>query len=209
MTSDNPSNPQQISFNGELVRKGTHLFALTIPGGYYFLDLSKSQMLTIMVSITLLMILIDISRIRQWAFWRNFAQQFWAPIIRKHEHDGDFTGATYILLSVCFTVALFAKPIAIAALAFIMVGDTFAALIGRRFGRHRFGNKSIEGSSACLVGTLLVAFITPQLAISVAVFGALVATVVEALPLKIDDNLSVPLISGLAMTILQKIILSM
>jgi len=102
-------------------------------------------------------------------------------MIRVHEAGGDFTGATYILFSSACTIALFDKPIAIAALAFIIVGDTLAALVGRLYGRHRFGRKSIEGSLGCLAGTLLVAFLTPQLQLEVAVPGAVVATVAEAL----------------------------
>ncbi len=121
---------------------------------------------------------------------------------------GDFTGATYILLSVCLTVALYDKPIAIAAIAFIIVGDTLAALIGRRFGRHRFGNKSVEGSLACLAGTVIVAVIVPDLPIGIRLFGAVVATIVEALPLNIDDNITVPILSGLSMTLLDKTLIS-
>jgi dolichol kinase len=132
-------------------------------------------------------------------------------MIRDHEANGDFTGATYILLSVCFTIALYDKPIAIAALAFIIVGDTLAAIIGRKFGRHRFSNKSFEGSFACLAGTVVVAVLVwllmPEFPLSVGLAGALVATVVEAMPLGVDDNVSVPLVSGLVMSLLMRIMI--
>jgi len=199
-----PSN--QIPFTGELARKATHLGAVVIPGGYYFLQLDKADMLAIMVPVALLMVLLDISRLRNWAIYRSFISRIITPMIRDHEHAGDFSGATYILLSVCLTVALYAKPIAIAALAFIIVGDVLAALIGRKFGRHRFGRKSVEGSLACLVGTLVVASLAPGIALPVCVFGAVVATITEAASSRIDDNISVPIISGLAMTLLGKII---
>ena len=201
----------QISFKSELARKATHMTALSIPGGYYLLSLDKAAMLYIMVPITLLMILIDVSRLRDWLFWRGFARKIIQPIIREHEIAGDFTGATYILLSVCLTVALYSKPVAIAALAFIIVGDTFAALIGRKFGRHRFRNKSVEGSLGCLLGTVLVALVasdlhlSPTLDLHTALFGAVVATLVEALSFEIDDNVSVPILSGLAMSLFSKI----
>ena len=177
-----------------------------IPGGYYFLQLDKADMLAIMVPVALLMVLLDISRLRNWAIYRSFISRIITPMIRDHEHAGDFSGATYILLSVCLTVALYAKPIAIAALVFIIVGDVLAALIGRKFGRHRFGRKSVEGSLACLVGTLVVASLAPGIALPVSVFGAVVATITEAASSRIDDNISVPIISGLAMTLLGKII---
>ena len=195
----------QISFKGELVRKGTHMFALVIPGSYYFLGLSKAEALYFMVPITVLMFLIDISRLRGGRLWKAFARKFVVIMIREHETAGDFTGAAYILLSSCFTIAFYDKPVAIAALAFIIVGDTLAALIGRKFGRHKFGTKSVEGSLGCLLGTVLVALAAPDLALSVGLLGAVTATVVEALSGSIDDNVTVPVISGLVMTIFMKI----
>jgi dolichol kinase len=206
MTIEESEVAQEISFSQELARKATHMGALVIPGGYYVLKLSRIEVLAIMVPIAVLMVLIDISRLREWAFWRKVARPIISPIIRKHEMDGDFTGATYILITACLTIGLFDKPIAIAALAFIIVGDSFAAIIGRRWGKHRIGRKSIEGSLGCLLGTLIVAALTPGLPFSVAAFGAVVATVTEFRSLKIDDNVSVPLVSGLAMMLLGKVI---
>ncbi len=196
------SSETQIPFSREIIRKTTHMGALVIPGTYYILGLSKGEMLGIMVPATLFMILIDISRIRQWKFWTHFAGKIGSSIIRSHEHAGDFTGASYILTAFCLTIALFSTPIAIAAMVFIIVGDTFAALIGRRFGRHKFGHKSFEGSSACLISTMIVALFIPELELKIGLIGALIATIVEALPFGIDDNVTVPLLSGLVMTLL-------
>ena len=127
-------------------------------------------------------------------------------MVREHEDAGDFTGATYILLSTCLTVALYDKSVAIAALAFIIVGDTFAAIIGRKFGRHRFGRKSVEGSLGCLAGTAIVAFLAPGLTTPIAMIGAVTATITEAVSFKIDDNISVPIVSGLIMSLSIKIL---
>jgi len=191
----------QISFGQELLRKGTHMGALIIPGSYYWLELDRAGMLMILVPATLLMVLIDISRLRRWTVWERWISRLIGSMMRPHEQAGDFSGATYILATVCLTVALFDKPVAVAAIAFIIVGDTFAALIGRRWGYHRFGHKSWEGSLACFVSLLVVASVTPDLTFAIGVLGAVVATVAEALPFGIDDNVTVPLLSGLAMTL--------
>ena len=201
------SSENQISFGRELIRKTTHMGALIIPGTYYMLGLSKIEMLWIMIPATLAMILIDISRIRRWKFWTHFASKIGSSIIRSHENAGDFTGASYILSAFCLTIALFPKTIAITAMAFIIVGDTFAALIGRRYGYHRFGNKSIEGSLACLVSTIGVALVVPGLELKIGIIGAFIATIAEAAPFGIDDNVTVPLLSGLVMAIMMKILL--
>lgn len=199
-----PATVREISFIQEVYRKATHLGAMVIPMGYYLLGLDKGQALTIMVPITIAMVLLDIARLRDWRIWHNIFARPFSRMIRSHEQAGDWTGATYILTSACFTIGLYDKPIAIAALTFIIVGDSFAAVIGRRFGKHKFGRKSVEGSLACLFGTLLVAVLTPGLPWQVAVAGAFVATIVEALSTHIDDNISVPILSGLAMTLIQK-----
>jgi dolichol kinase len=205
MTGNN-SQGNQISFAQELARKATHMGALGVPCGYYLLELQRLQMLCILIPVTLAMILIDVARLRDWNLWRSFASRIIGRIIRAHELAGDFTGATYILLSFCLTIGFFDKPLAIAALAFTIVGDTFAAIVGRKFGRHRFRNKSVEGSLGCLVGTVIVALLVPDLALIIGLAGAVVATVVEAVSFRIDDNISVPLVSGLAMTLLTRIL---
>jgi len=201
-----PTDEGQIPFSQELLRKGTHMGALCIPAGYHFLSLDKATALYIMIPVTLLMIAIDVARLRNRGFWRNIAGPLAGRMVRGHEVAGDFTGATYILISFCLAIGMYEKYIAIAALSFIIVGDTFAALIGRKFGRHRFGRKSVEGSLGCLLGTGIVALLAPHLALAVGLSGAVVATVTEALSTKIDDNISVPIISGLAMTLLTAIL---
>ena len=193
---------REIPFSQELYRKATHMGALVIPGSYYLLGLSRTEMVWLMVPITLFMVMIDVSRLRQWRFWTNFASKIGGRMVRGHEAAGDFTGATYILISVCCTVAMYDKMIAIAALSFIIVGDTFAALIGRRYGRLHFGRKTVEGSLGCLLGTLLVAFLVSSIPSWIGVIGAVTATIVEALSFEIDDNISVPIVSGLVMTLL-------
>jgi len=207
MDSGSTGSENQISFWHEILRKTTHMCALIIPGGYYLLQLSRAQMLMIMIPISAAMLLIDISRLRQWRFWTSFARRIGGSLIRHHEIQGDFTGASYILISVCLTVALFEKPIAIAALVFIIVGDTFAAIIGRRYGRHKFyRNKTIEGSLGCLAGTLASSILLPDISLGVAASGAVTATIIEAYPMGVDDNISVPLISGLVMTIMTRLL---
>ncbi len=200
------TDTSQIPYTQELWRKGTHLGALIIPASYYLLDLSKTGMLSIMVPITLFVLLLDVSRLRNWPLWRIIAAPFWGGMIRKHEAAGKLTGASFILMSVCLSVLLFSKPIAVCSLAFIIVGDTFAAIIGRPWGKHRFGDKSIEGSLGCLAGTLIVACFAPEIPLSIGIPGAVAATLVEAAPWRYDDNITVPLISGTAMTLLYNVL---
>jgi phytol kinase len=90
----------------------------------------------------------------------------------------------------------------------LMLADPAAALVGRRWGRHRYripgGEKSLEGSAAffatafvCLAGLLLGA--DGRLPLAAIGVLALTLTVVEALTARGLDNLLVPLTAVLAL----------
>lgn len=194
------SETAEISISAELIRKGIHLLALVIPVGYYLVPFPVA-IIGVAISAAA-SILIDLSRFHNWKLW-HLLSFLLSPIIRDHEVKGGFTGASYILTTSALTIALFPKEIAIAAITFIIVGDTAAALVGRTWGRHKIiGKKTVEGSSACLVSLLLVSFLIPGLPTAVAVPGAVAATLAETFSGKVDDNLAVPIISGLVMLLI-------
>ena len=212
MGHDHSADKKQISFFYEIMRKSTHMGALVVPGIYYLFELSKMQMLSLMIPLAVLIIFADISRLRNYWFWRqDVVRKLLSPMVRPHEAEGDFTGATYILISFCLTIALYPKAVAITAIAFIIVGDTFAALIGRKINSPKFyKSKSIAGSLGCFVGMAIVALASANLFLDlnlqVVLWGALVGTIFEAFSFGIDDNVTVPILSGLFMTLLLKIL---
>jgi dolichol kinase len=85
----------------------------------------------------------------------------------------------------------------------VTLGDGFASVVGKTYGRHKIphsGGKSIEGTAAGIVCAFAGALVfAPP---SVALAAALVGMVVEFLPLRVSDNLTVPLLSGLSATII-------
>ena len=80
-----------------------------------------------------------------------------------------------------------------------------ATVIGEKFGRRIVFNKSLEGSLACLVLCLVIGIVMSRISsamvLPVAIVGAVSATVVELLPIPIDDNLTIPLFSAGMMTL--------
>ena len=132
---------------------------------------------------------------------RAFFRTFFGEMIREHEAFG-LLGSTYLLLAALLVIEILPQPLAAAALGFTVLGDAMGALVGRAYGRHRFFNKSLEGAAGCFAACLawsgyvtLVAHV-PFTALAV---GALVATVVEILPIPLDDNLGITLAAGFAM----------
>ena len=190
-----------------------HLGALVLPLG--ILLFGRPAALLALVPLALLGMGLDIARQRHKATHRLIQRAF-APIMRPEEQPPlggplVLNGAVWMCLSAALCAAFFREPVAAAALAMLMVGDGAAAVVGRRFGRHRyaFSAKSLEGSVAFILTALLIALpltldLTPAYVALTPVqwgVGAFTSAVVEALPLPVNDNLRVPLIAGLAMTL--------
>jgi glycerol-3-phosphate acyltransferase PlsY len=131
---------------------------------------------------------------------------FFGSFLRRHEIRR-LSGASYLLLGCFITSLLYSKPIVVAACTYIIVGDTFAAIFGQNIKSPRiFQNKTVLGSLSFLLASLLGAYLlyifTGELPFSYLVIGAVAASVFESLPLPLDDNFSVPIITGFVMSLL-------
>jgi dolichol kinase len=182
----------------ELLRKTTHLAGFFLPLIYIVLD--KSTMLLIVGCLAGIAVIVEFLK---WvsAPFRDFFFRIFKFILRTHEQKGAITGATYYIISILLCIFFFEKSVAIVCIFFIILGDTAAALVGRRWGRTKLiGNKSLEGSAACFAVCAVITLFWVNPIIGLA--GAFVATLVELLPLRIDDNLTMPLISGAVMQLM-------
>ncbi len=183
----------------ELRRKSIHLLGLVVPILYFFTSrdliiIGVGVLVTLALAAELLKGVVPGVRV---IFLRIFS-----PILRSQERRGGLTGATYFLIGSFLCILLFDKTLAIVCLCFLTLGDLCAALIGKQWGRIKlFSRKSLEGSLACFVVCTAAALLIGLHPI-VAITGALVATVIELLPIGVDDNVTIPLISGLAMHLL-------
>ena len=195
---------RNIAYRAEVMRKGIHLMSLSIPIIYYFI--SKAQALQILIPVTSAFLAVDVLRY----YHRPTSDLFYLVfrfMLRKHEQDHSakrLNGATNVLIAATLCVLLFPKIIVITAFSILIISDSMAALIGRRYGRHRFLTKSLEGSTAFFISAVLVILVTPKLSGSyveyiIGITGAFVGTLFEAASMKIDDNLSIPLSIGAVM----------
>ena len=204
MTSDSQDN---ISYNAELGRKAIHLGSMVIPIGAYLFPLPMG--LAILAFSLAVSLVIDLERTLPGPIGR-FINGRMGYMMRPHEKQvkrGGFipmSGATWMLISAILTFALFPREIAVAAFSMLILCDTAAALVGRRFGRIRFGprRKSLEGSLAFFITGVTIVALTPSLPMVAGIIGAAAATVAEAAPWEVDDNFSIPLSAGLVMWLL-------
>jgi len=122
--------------------------------------------------------------------FRDFTMQF------ERKGANPFTGALFFYTGCTLAFVFFPFPVASAACAMLSVGDALSTLIGKKFGKRKIGNKTFEGSLACFLGSLIAGafFVNPYLAVA----GAVAAALAELVP-RVDDNLTIPLASGLVM----------
>ncbi len=181
----------------EVKRKLVHLATLVIPVGYGFT--SDTTVLTFLVPFFLLYLLVDLVRHYHPGLASLFQKHFFGRVLREREKP-TLMGSTYFLFASIMTILLFPKPIAIVSLLILILSDTAAALVGRGFGRTPIFNKTLEGSLAFLMTSFLIVWIYPgldRLAGSIAAVGT---TLVEVLPLPLDDNFTIPLVAGIILS---------
>jgi len=191
----------------EYYRKIIHIFNLAIPFTYLFFFESRFQILCILVPLTVFAIVIEYLRGHSVIIKKIF-DNFLISMLRLHEMDGKYTGATWLFIGSTLTVAIFPKEIAVISLIYMCIGDTVAGLVGRKFGKMKFYDKTIEGSLAGLIVCLLSGYLVQlSLPLIVVFSGAFAAMFIELLPISIDDNISVPLFAGTIMIIASTVVI--
>jgi glycerol-3-phosphate acyltransferase PlsY len=98
---------------------------------------------------------------------------------------------------------IYDKGIAIACLLFLTLSDSLAALFGKSIGKIKIKDKTLEGSIAFLLSAIVIVYFIKSLNFTVGLFGAIVATIIELFVTNINDNLSIPIISGLVMQLVK------
>lgn len=172
----------------------TTLLSLAIPQHPYMFLIGSGALLALAV---------EASRLRSPRLNALYMAVF-GPILKQSE-SAEITGATWFLIAAFFTFFFYGPEIALPVLLFVAIGDPAAALVGTRFPGPRFWGKSPSGGFAFVAAALAVWAIICALGYgqwSLAVIvAAVVAALVELAPLPVDDNLTVPLLAGAAMTL--------
>jgi acyl phosphate:glycerol-3-phosphate acyltransferase len=185
----------------ELKRKSIHLSSITIPLGYYLTPDSWQPVWERgLLALVILSLAIEVFRLNH-PRTRHVFRHFFGELLRNHE-EVSLLGSTYLLIACLLTIHLFPKPVAVLALAFLILGDTVAAIVGKSIGRVRIFGKTLEGTLACFAVCFALTLAIPEIPLHVGLVGAFVATAFELLPVPLDDNFRIPLSAGFAMELL-------
>ena len=162
-----------------------------------------------MAAAAIILLLVDFLRLRLTSVKSIFIVLFGSMLRRKELTS--LTGASYLMLASMVCMLIFGigpagrvSGVFIAAISFLALGDTAAAIVGLSIGRVRIFRKTLEGTLAGLlvcIGVAWVVSILPGLdfPLGIGILGAVSASVVEALPIEVNDNVVVPLLSGTVM----------
>jgi dolichol kinase len=190
-------NQPPLSLRQEFVRKTLHLAAAVFPIAYA-LGAPRGVIVTALAVTSAVALLIERLRRTNAKVGAMFVR-FFGTLVRPHERRS-LTGATWLSLACLVAVLVFARNAAIAALWCATVGDPAATLLGKWMAgtssSAEKSGKTLVGSLACLTvsfgGVWMVAGYPAASAVAIAV----AATVVEAWPVKIDDNIRVVAAAG-------------
>jgi dolichol kinase len=145
---------------------------------------------------------------RRWAPWLNHLLWRLLPTTFRAWEGSQVLGSTWFVIGALASMILWGQDVGGMSVLFLAWGDPAAELVGRRWGGAA-GGKTVAGSLGCLAACLLAGLVgvgMGGLSPWAALTGALVATAVERWSPPPDDNLWMPILSGLVSGLVQKLI---
>jgi len=200
LTQKTPKHPHPALSKSEILRETIHIGSFSIPFVCTHI-LNPHTVSLIILLITTLYIISEALRIR--GINLPITSTITWKTARKPELYEIATAPALFALGIILSLILFPAPINYVPIATLTLGDGFATIFGKTLGRTVLPlnkGKTLEGSAFGFIfafsGALL--FVNPTKALISSAIGILV----ELLPLPINDNLTIPLITGLALTLI-------
>ena len=190
------------SLKTELYRKAIHLSSLWMP----MLMIMGHRNLNIIVYSSLLIFNLAL----EYAAFRKtaaigilFRKMFIKTLRNKEVSKENFvpSGSVYVLASALFVTVCFTPQAAAASMSVMLIADAAAAIVGKSMGVIRFCN----GTLAFLVSAFFViSFFFLKTSSVIILIVSVLATLAEFFEkeLKIDDNFSIPLITGFILNLI-------
>ena len=193
-----------------ILRKVWHISTGSV-GLFIFYTSGQSQTFwaSLILAVALVGFTVDFIRSRIPAF-NKMVIKLMGPLMRRSEKDG-VSGLPFYALGVSLSLFFYSRDIAIVSCMFLVFSDPLSSFFGVLYGKDKIlPNKSLQGAVAgfftCYLITLFYAINTTTLGTHLLVFSIVSGVIGAASELvsafNIDDNLSIPVISGLGMTLL-------
>ena len=184
--------------NGEILRKAIHISGFSVVFIHLYLFNDRPVILALFL-VTILYALSELARTKEINF------PVFSTVTRKvaasnPEIKHFVTAPISFAMGITLSLLIFPTYIAYTSIAVLTLGDGFACIFGKIFGKTPlFFNrkKKLEGTICGFLCAFLgsTLFVSPVLALVAAAVGMLA----ECLPSPIDDNLVIPLSAGMAL----------
>lgn len=203
-------NPQPLRHRSDLhlARKFFHMSGAVLwLTPYLFFGFSKEMMAALLGLALASVMSLEYSRAR-FPWVNQAALRVLGPIMRDTEVN-QLSGIPFYLASCLFSFLIFPHHVAVLAILYLAFGDPSSSFFGVLYGRNKiFPNKSLQGTLGGFFVCATVTFlyltwqrIDSQLIFLFSLLGGFAGSVAELLPLNVDDNFSIPVVSGLLMAI--------
>jgi dolichol kinase len=163
----------------------------------------------IVLTIALVGFVVDITRAR-FPQINMLVIRLMGPLMRRSEKEG-LSGLPFYALGVSLSLFFFSRDIAILSVMFLVFSDPLSSFFGVLYGKDKImPNKSLQGAVAgfftCYLITLFYTMNHVTLGNHILIFAVVSGIIGAASELvsafNIDDNLTIPVLSGLGMTVL-------
>jgi dolichol kinase len=171
---------------------------------YFSTGMATTTAIVLLASALGLDLMVEMTRLRVPAF-NEKVLRYWGPLMRNSEATR-MSGVPHYLVACMLAVAIFPKPVAVLSILYLAAGDPVASLFGILYGKHslKLGEgKSLIGTLAgigtCMVVTfvfLKILSLPDHIVIPMSLVGGLAGGTAELLPFDLDDNFTIPIISG-------------
>lgn len=189
-----------------LTRKFFHMsgaIGLLVP--YLMFGVTREVMAAVLGTMLAAVMSIEYSRAR-WPWVNGIMLRVMGPVMRDTEVN-QLSGIPFYMASCLFAFLIFPQHITVLSILFLALGDPSSSFFGVLYGRHKiFPNKSLQGTlggfMVCAIATYayLAWQDTPRsLLLVFALLGGFAGSLAELLPLNVDDNFAIPVISGALM----------
>lgn len=181
-------------------RRLFHLLGGTLIGVAYLLYFNHIQIIHILGLFASLAYVMDQVRVQ----YPELSSLF-TPINRlflRAEEELKESAAVPYVMATLLCIITFPKIIALFAIFTLAISDPLASIVGIRFGRHPIThNRTVEGTIAFFISTALIGHYLFYTQTHISLFGvvalplciAFLVTLVDFLPHRLDDNITIPL----------------
>ena len=162
-----------------------------LPGA---LGLGKTPVLWVLGILMVVVVAADCARLRDTRLNALFFRMF--PALASPREAVGLASSTWFLIGVFLAYALFPMRVAVPGILVLALADPAAGTLGRLYGKRRLGHGTWVGSAAFLLAAFAV--LAFHLGPAAGAAAALLVTMVEAVPWRLDDNLTVPVAAAFA-----------